>query len=246
VEEDHRRKPYSLWGCPAFFLAGVVCLSIGFHTEEGGLVGEPIRVSVPVLSVGQSHGGRLSQNADRRAACAQDLPRAERAPWVSFSSRLRASGTGSRSSPGLSRAGNEGCQHRRRGHAAWKPRKSWLERGVSGGRVQMAGGEAAGDSGVIDMIILDDGFQHFKSGAPTRISSPTTPAQAAHAQAVPVRHAAASRSRPGAADIIIVTRASWRPISAHSNGSSAYSVQSQPLSCRIPGGRHRGTDQRLP
>jgi len=150
-----RRKPYSLWDVPAFFLWLVSFVyRLGFILKKR-LVGEPIRVSVPVLSVGNlTVGGsgktpivaRLAQTSSRRA-CA----------WYRFF-RLRASGTGPDPRPGLSRAGNEGCQH---GDEVMLLAQQLPNAVFSVDVSKWQAAKRLADSGVIDMIILDDGFQHF-------------------------------------------------------------------------------------
>ncbi len=152
-----RREPNSLWAIPAFFLWLIsLVYRLGFALRKR-FVGEPIRVAVPVLSVGNiTVGGSgktpivalLAENflreGDRVGIVSSGYGRQDQVSFVTSGQSVQEMDVG--------QTGDE-----------VKLLSRQLPNAIfSVDKFKWRAAKMLADSGQVDVIILDDGFQHFK------------------------------------------------------------------------------------
>ena len=151
-----RRGPYSLWNLPAFLLwLASFAYRAGFALKRT-LCGKRIKVSVPVISVGNITVGG-SGKTPLVAGLARDLladgfrvgivssgyGRSDDQPFVESGHKVREMA--------VTRTGDETMLLAQQVPDAW----------FSVARVKSVAAQKLADSDKVDLIIIDDGFQHF-------------------------------------------------------------------------------------
>lgn len=199
-----RREPYSLWDIPAFFLwlfSFVYRLGVWLHRRTSGT---PLKVSVPVLSVGNITVGGTGKT-----------------PLVSFIARdLMSEGfrVGIVSS-GYGRVDDTafmapGYQVRDMSVAVTGDEIMLLAGTLpdvifSIDRVKTQAARTLADSGQVDLIIVDDGYQHYKLARDIDLVTYDAGLRRRFLKPFPYGMLREPLSSLGRADIIVITRAKF-------------------------------------
>ena len=215
-----RRKPYSLWDLPAFLLWLVSFVyRLGFILKKR-IAGAPVRVRVPVLSVGNlTVGGsgktpivaRLAQDliahGVRVGIVSSGYGRPDPVPILTPGYRVQEMEVAS--------TGDEVMLL-----AQQLPNAVFS---VDAHKWQAA--QKLADSGDVDMIMVDDGFQHFNLARDLDLVTYDAGLTKRMLKPFPYGMLRESVRALDRADIIILRAPSWRPTSAPSNMNFALSAR---------------------
>ena len=199
-----RRTPYSLWDIPAFLLwlcSFVYRLLFRIHRM---MAGEPERVSVPVLSIGNITVGGTGKTPLVSFIARDMLHSGVRVGVVS--SGYGRTGEGSFVEPGYK---VEKMDIAVTGDEVMLLAQLLPDAVFSIDRTKLEAAKRLAASGTVDMIIIDDGFQHIGLARDIDLVAYDAGIKKRHLKSFPYGLLREPKSALSRADVIIVTRAKF-------------------------------------
>ena len=199
-----RRRPYTLWDIPAFFLWMASLIYRMLFALHKATLGSPVRVSVPVMSIGNITVGG-SGKTPLVSFIASDLL-AEDIRVGIVSSGYGRTGTGAFIEPGYKvqalNVADTSDEVMLLAHAVPEAVFS-----VHPNKTEAA--RALADSGLVDVIVVDDGFQHFALERDIDIVAYDAGFKRRVLKPFPYGMLREPRSALKRADVIVITRAKF-------------------------------------